>query len=424
MKQQQKLKRLKREKEVLPPLSPELQRMVDAAMKGYKKPSDVLGETGILKQITKAVMQAALEAEMTEHLGHDFHGSVSNTAGNVRNGRSSKTIVAQFGEVELEVPRDRDASFTPTIVPKHQRRFSGIDERIISLYARGLSNREIGEHLHEMFGIEVSAALISSITDLVVDELRQWQARPLDSLYPIVYLDCLMVKTRESGAVSKRAVYMAIGVNTEGHKEVLGLWVSANEGAKFWLQVVTELKSRGVDDIFIACVDGLKGFPEAIEAVFPKTQVQLCIVHMVRNSLQFVGWKERKEVAADLRQIYSAATEDEAAMALEAFAAKWDAQYAQIAKSWRANWARVIPLFGFAPAIRKVIYTTNAIESVNFSLRKIIKNRASFPTDEAALKLIYLALRNIVQKWTMPIQNWKQAMSQFMIQFEERFTQS
>jgi putative transposase len=322
-----------------------------------------------------------------------------------------------------DVPRDREGSFAPQLVPKHQRRFSGIDERILSLYARGLSNREIGAHLQEMLDIEVSPALISTITATVADEVRQWQSRPLDALYPIVYLDCLMVKTRESGAVSARAIYMAIGVNIEGHKEVLGLWVSANEGAKFWLSVATELKNRGVSDIFIACVDGLKGFPEAIETVFPKTQVQLCIVHLVRNSLHYVSWKDRKALAADLRALYSAATVNAAELALDALAEKWDCQYAQISKSWRANWARIIPLFDYPPEIRRVIYTTNAIESVNFSLRKVLKTRASFPNDEAAIKLIYLALRNIVQRWTMPVQNWKQAMSQFMIQFEERFTQ-
>jgi putative transposase len=420
MKQQQKKVK---SKEVLPPLSPEMQRLVEAAMVDYKRPGQILGETGLLKQLTKAVLEAALRAEMTEHLGHAHHATVGNAQGNVRNGQSSKTISAEFGQVQIDVPRDREGSFAPQLVPKHQRRFSGIDERILSLYARGLSNREIGAHLQEMFDIEVSPALISTITDTVADEVRQWQSRPLDALYPIVYLDCLMVKTRESGAVSARAIYMAIGVNIEGHKEVLGLWVSANEGSKFWLSVATELKNRGVSDIFIACVDGLKGFPEAIEAVFPKTQVQLCIVHLVRNSLHYVSWKDRKALAADLRALYSAATVNAAELALDALATKWDCQYAQISKSWRANWARIIPLFDYPPEIRRVIYTTNAIESVNFSLRKVLKTRASFPNDEAAIKLIYLALRNIVQRWTMPVQNWKQAMSQFMIQFEQRFTQ-
>lgn len=313
------------------------------------------------------------------------------------------------------------ASFAPQLLPKHQRRVPGFDERILSLYARGMSTREIAAHLQEMFGTEVSPALISTITDTVADEVRVWQSRPLDKLYPIVYLDCLMVKTRQAGSAANRAIYRAIGVNTDGMKEVLGLWTAATEGAKFWLSVVTGLKRRGVEDILIACVDGLKGFPEAIEAVYPHAEVQLCIVHLVRNSLNYVSWKQRKEVAAGLRAIYTTATADEAAIALDAFAQRWDAQYPQIAKSWRNHWARVIPFFAYAPEIRKVIDTTNAIESVNYSLRRLVKTKASFPDDEAAVKLLYLGLRNISQRWTMPIQNWKQAMSQLMIRFDKQF---
>ena len=397
------------------------QELIDQLVAGYQKPADIIGENGLLKQLTKAVFEAALRAEMAVHLGHDKHAPVANAGGNVRNGQSVKTVTGEFGDVEITVPRDRHASFTPQLIPKHQRRFPGMDDRILSLYARGMTTREIAAHLQEMFGAEVSATLISTITDTVADEVRAWQARPLEPLYPILYLDCLMVKSREAGTVANRAIYLAMGVNTEGRKEVLGLWSAATEGAKFWLSVVTELKNRGVKDILIACVDGLKGFPEAIEAVFPKTEVQLCLVHLVRNSLNFVSWKQRKAVASDLRMIYTATTEVEAAIALDTFAANWDSQYPQIAKSWRANWVRVIPFFAYAPEIRRVIYTTNAIESVNFSLRKLIKNRASFPTDEAAMKLLYLGLRNIAQRWTMPIQNWKQAMSQFMIRFEDRF---
>jgi len=275
--------------------------------------------------------------------------------------------------------------------------------------------------LQEMFGAEVSPTLISAITDTVADEVRAWQARPLDRLYPILYLDCLMVKTRQSGHVANRAIYLAIGVNTDGMKEVLGLWTAATEGAKFWLSVVTELKSRGVENILIACVDGLKGFPEAIEAVYPQAEVQLCLVHLVRHSLNFVSWKDRKAVAADLRGIYTAATSDEAEALLTPFETQWNAHYPQIAKSWRANWSRIMPFFSYTPEIRKVIYTTNAIESVNFSLRKLIKTRGAFPNDEAAIKLLYLGLRNISQRWTMPIQNWKQALSQLMIRFEQQF---
>ena len=397
------------------------QALLDHVIAHYKQPSDLIGENGMLKQLTKAVFEAALKAEMAQHLGHAQHGSVGNDTSNVRNGHSRKTISGEFGEVDIAIPRDRHASFAPKLLPKHQRRVPGFDERILSLYARGLSTREIAQHLHEMLGVDVSPSVISTIVDTVADEIRAWQSRPLDRCYPILYLDCLMVKTREAGSVANRAVYMAIGINMEGQKEVLGLWVSPTEGAKFWLSVVTELKARGVDDILIACVDGLKGFPEAIEAVYPGCEVQLCIVHLVRNSLNFVSWKERKEVAADLRLVYTAATAEAAEMALDDFAKKWDKTYPQITKSWRHNWARVIPFFAYAPEIRRVIYTTNAIESVNFSLRKLIKARASFPDDQSAIKLLYLGLRNISQQWTMPIQNWKQAMSQFMIRFDKQF---
>lgn len=397
------------------------QALLDHVIANYKKPADLIGENGMLKQLTKAVIEAALAAEMNQHLGHTRYGAVANAGGNVRNGQSAKTITGDFGEIEIAVPRDRDASFTPQLIPKHQRRVPGFDERILSLYARGMTTREIAAHLQEMFGAEVSPALISAITDTVADEVRAWQSRPLDRLYPILYLDCLMVKTREAGNAANRAIYLAIGVNTDGIKEVLGLWTAPTEGAKFWLSVVTELKNRGVNDILIACVDGLKGFPEAIAAIYPHAEVQLCLVHLVRNSLAYVSWKQRKAVAADLRTIYTAATADEAVTVLEAFALKWDATYPQIAKSWRNHWAHVIPFFAYAPEIRKVIYTTNAIESVNYSLRRLTKTRGSFPTDEAAIKLLYLGLRNISQRWTMPIQNWKQAMSQLMIRFEAQF---
>ncbi len=397
------------------------QALLDHVIAHYKKPADLLGENGMLKQLTKAVVEAALNAEMAEYLGHDRHGTVSNASGNVRNGHSAKTISGEFGEVEIAVPRDREAGFAPQLIGKHQRRFPGMDERILSLYARGMTTREIAAHLQEMFGAEVSPTLISAITDTVADEVRAWQSRPLDRLYPILYLDCLMVKTREAGQSANRAIYLAIGVNTDGLKEVLGLWAAPTEGAKFWLSVVTDLKNRGVTDILIACVDGLKGFPEAIEAVYPDAEVQLCLVHLVRASLNFVSWKQRKGAAADLRSIYTATTVDEAAAALDQFALKWDRHYPQIAKSWRANWARIIPFFSYVPEIRKAIYTTNAIESANFSLRKLIKTRAAFPTDEAAIKLLYLGLRNIGRRWTMPIQNWKLAMSQFMIRFDKQF---
>ena len=397
------------------------QELLAQLLADYKKPEDLIGENGLLKQLTKLLVEKALDAELTEHLGHERNGAVANSSGNTRNGKSSKTLKGDFGELPIEVPRDRHGSFEPQLVAKHQTRWSGLDDKIISLYARGMTVREIQGHLQEMYGAELSPSLISSVTDAVSDEVKAWQARPLDTIYPIVYLDCIHVKVRE-GAVRVKAVYLAIGINMSGEKEVLGLWLAQTEGAKFWLQVVTELRNRGVQDIFIACVDGLKGFPEAIEAVFPKAVVQLCIVHMVRHSLNYVSWKRRKDVAADLRRIYTAATAEEAELMLGEFEARWDAEYLPIGQSWRRNWSRLIPLFDYPPEIRKVIYTTNAIESVNMGLRKLTKNRGSFPSDEALTKLFYLALRNISQKWTMPIRDWKAALTRFTIEFADRIS--
>ena len=396
--------------------------LVSSLLANYKKPEDLIGENGLLKQLTKLLVEKALDAEMTEHLGHGRHEPVANPVGNTRNGRSRKTLKGEFGELPIEVPRDREGSFEPQIVPKHQTRWTGFDEKVLSLYARGMTVREIQAHLQEMYGAEVSPSLISNVTDAVIDEVKLWQARPLDQVYPILYLDCIHVKVRD-GAVRAKAVYLAIGITLAGEKEVLGLWLSQNEGAKFWLQVVTELKNRGVQDIFIACVDGLKGFPEAIEAVFPATTVQLCIVHMVRHSLNYVSWKRRAEVAADLKRIYTSATLEEAELHLGEFEAKWDTDYPPIGQSWRRNWDRLTPFFDFPPEIRKVIYTTNAIESVNYSLRKLTRHRGAFPSDEALIKLLYLALRNISKKWTMPIRDWKAALNQFTIRYEERLPQ-
>ena len=397
--------------------------LIDRLLADYQKPEDLLGENGILKQLTKAIVERALQAELAIHLGHDKHEAVVNDSGNTRNGSSAQTLKSDFGALPIDIPRDRDGSFEPQLVAKHQTRWTGFDDKILSLYARGMTVREIQSHLEEMYGAEVSPTLISSVTDAVMDEVKAWQVRPLDALYPIVYLDCIHAKVRDSGAVRVKAVYLALGVNLNGDKELLGLWVAQTEGAKFWLQVTTELKNRGVQDIFIACVDGLKGFPEAIEAVFPKTAVQLCIVHMVRYSLNFVSWKLRKAVAADLRTIYTAATIEEAEMRLVEFAAKWSAGYPAVVQSWQRNWARIVPFFDYPAEIRKVIYTTNAIESVNMSLRKVTKNRGSFPNDDALIKLYYLALRNISKKWTMPIQNWKAALNRFTIMFDERMPQ-
>jgi putative transposase len=394
--------------------------LLDALMSNYQTPEDLIGANGLLKQLTKAIVERALEAEMTAHLGHGKHEAVTNANSNARNGKSRKTLKGDFGDLPIEIPRDRHGEFEPQVIAKHQRRWTGFDDKIISLYARGLTVREIQAHLVEIYGTEVSPTLISSVTDAVLEEVGAWQSRPLDPIYPIVYLDCLHTKVRDSGSVRIKAVYLAIGVNLDGHKEVLGLWIAQSEGAKFWLQVVTELKNRGVNDLFIACVDGLKGFPEAIETVFPKATVQLCIVHLLRNSLNYVSYKRRQSVADDLKRIYQAATIREAEQKLAEFEANWHEAYPMIAPIWRRNWDRIIPFFDYPPEIRKVIYTTNTIESVNRSLRKIIKNRAIFPSDDALSKLLYLALKNISQKWTMPVYDWKAALNRFSIQFEDR----
>ena len=350
----------KRDNRVKP--DPELVRLADSLLANYQKPEDLIGENGLLKQLTKMLVERALETEMSEHLGHGKSEAVTNATGNTRNGHSAKTSLAEFGELPLDIPRDRQGAFEPKLVERHQTRWTGFDEKIISLYARGLSVREIQGHLEEMYGTEVSPTLISAVTDAVSQEVKVWQARPLDALYPIVYLDRIHVKVRDSGAVRTKAVYLAIGVNMEGRKEVLDLWITQTEGAKFWLQVVTELKTRGVQDIFIVCVDGLKGFPEAIEVVYPKTAVQLCIVHMVRKSLNFVSWKVQREVAADLKTIYTSSTIEMAQQMLGAFEAKWDKDYPSIGQSWRRNWERIIPFFDYPPEIRRVIYTTDKID--------------------------------------------------------------
>lgn len=393
--------------------------LIDKLLAEYQNPEQIIGENGLLKQLTKAVLERALKAELTEHLGYEKHDPAGQGSGNSRNGKSRKQLKGDFGELELETPRDRNGTFEPRIVAKRQTRFTGFDDKILSMYSRGMTTREIQSHLEEIYGVEVSPALISTVTDAVVDEVKSWQSRPLESLYPIVYLDALYVKIRDNGQVENRAIYLAIAVKLDGTKEVLGMWTSANEGAKFWLQVLTELQNRGVEDIFIACVDGLKGFPEAIETVYPKTKVQLCIVHLVRASLNYVSWKQRRAVVGDLRRIYRAATADAAERELEAFAGKWDATHPTISQIWRRNWARIIPFFAFSPEIRKVIYTTNAVESLNMTLRKVIKTRAAFPTEEAALKLLYMALRNVAKKWN-GVQGWREALNRFQILWPER----
>lgn len=395
-------------------------KLIDQLLEGCDSPDDILGEAGLLKQLTKKVAERALNAEMEQHLGYAKHAPEGKNSGNSRNGKSSKTVRSVHGDIDLDIPRDRNGSFEPQLVKKGDKQLNGFDDRIISLYARGMTTRDIQAHFEESYGVEVSATFISQVTNEVLDEVKQWQQRPLDAVYPIVYLDCLVVRSRDSGAIQNKSVYLALGINTDGEKELLGLWMAQTEGAKFWLSVMNDLKNRGVQDIFIACCDGLKGFPEAIEAVYPKTQVQLCIVHQIRHSLRYVNWKQRKVIAADLKRIYGAATLAEAELALAEFADKWDEQHPTISLSWRNNWERLSVFFDYPPEIRKVIYTTNAIESLNASLRKITKTRRSFPTDDSVMKVMYLALHQISKKWTRPIKNWKAAMSQFMIMYGDR----
>ena len=401
----------------MPPIRPEL---LDELLKDYKKPDDLLGQDGLLQQLTKALVERALDGELTHHLGYEKHDAAGDNSGNSRNGTTPKTMRGKRGQVQIDVPRDRTSEFEPQLVRKGQTRFDGLDENIISLYARGMTQREIQGHLEEIYGVEVSPSLISTVTDAVLDEVRAWQSRPLDSVHPILYLDALQVKVKSQGRVTNKAIYLAFGVNLQGLKEVLGMWAAEAEGAKFWMQVVTELKNRGASDIFIACVDGLKGFPEAIEAVYPNTRVQLCMVHMVRRSLSYVSHKDRKAVATDLKAVYQAATLDEAERRLTQFEGAWAGSYPVIARSWRQNWSRVVPMFSYPAEIRRAIYTTNTIEPLNMTLRKVTKNRSLFPNDEAVFKLVYLALRNISKRWTMPIKNWGAAMNQFAILFDAR----
>ena len=346
-------------------------KLIDQLLEGCDSPDDILGEAGLLKQLTKKVAERALNAEMEQHLGYAKHAPEGKNSGNSRNGKSSKKVRSVHGEIELDIPRDRSGSFEPKLIKKGEKQLNGFDDRIISLYARGMTTRDIQAHFEESYGVEVSPTFISQVTNEVMDEVKQWQQRPLDALYPVVYLDCLVVRSRDSGAVQNKSVYLALGINTDGEKELLGLWMAQTEGAKFWLSVMNELKNRGVQDIFIACCDGLKGFPEAIEAVYPKTQVQLCIVHQIRHSLRYVNWKQRKVIAADLKRIYGAATLAEAELALAEFAEKWDDQHPTISLSWRNNWARLSVFFDYPPEIRKVIYTTNAIESLSATCEKL-----------------------------------------------------
>lgn len=399
-------------------------QVIEYFIKQTKTPEDLFGDNGILKQLKKALTERILEGELTSELGYEKKDPVGNHTGNSRNGYSKKTLKTKEGAMEINVPRDRNNHFSPKLIPKHQTRFDDLDDKIISLYARGMTTRDIQDQLLDLYGVEISPTLISNVTNEVIDEVKAWQSRPLDKVYPIVYLDALVIKIQQDKRVINKAFYLALGVNNEGQKELLGIWISQNEGAKFWLNVLTELKNRGVEDILIACVDGLTGFPEAIQTVYPQTKIQLCIVHMIRSSLRYVSWKKRKEVAADLKAIYGAKTVEEAELALTTFSEKWDKEFPSISKSWFSHWEHITPFFDFPADVRKVIYTTNAIESMNMSIRKVIKNKRIFPSDEAALKQLYLALRNISKKWTMPIRDWGAAMNRFSILFEGRVTGS
>jgi putative transposase len=395
----------------------EMKALAAQIAKNIKTEKDLTDFSRLLKKMT---VEAALGAEMEAHLGYAKHDPQGHHSGNSRNGYSDKTLKGEHGEVTIEVPRDRNGTFEPQLVRKGQTRLTQLDEQIHALYAKGMSTRDIVATFKELYGAEVCATVISKVTEAVIEKVHEWQSRLLDEVYPILYLDCLQVKIRQDKRVINKAIYVALGVDLEGHKELLGLWLSENEGAKFWLSVLTELHSRGIKDIFIACVDGLKGFPEAINTVYPHTKVQLCIVHMVRNSLRFVSWKDKQQVALDLKKIYSSHTEDEAERELAQFEKIWDKKYVAISRSWRENWPNVITLFDYPDEIRKVIYTTNAIESLNSVIRKVIKNRKIFPHDDSALKAIWLAVQSASKKWTMPLHHWNVALNRFMMEYQGR----
>jgi putative transposase len=397
----------------------ELNAILDRLVKG-KAPEEIMGQGGLVKDLTRRLVERVLEGEMTDHLGYEKHAQEGRNGGNSRNGKTGKRVKSDSAEIEIEVPRDRDGSFDPQMVAKGQRRLPGFDEKVIALYARGMTTREIQGHLKELYQTDVSPTLISAVTDAVMEDVRAWQARALEPVYPIVYLDAIHVKLRTGGHVQNQAVYLALAINLQGYKELLGLWVGEAEGAKFWLSVLTELKNRGVEDILIAAVDGLKGFPDAIEAVFPKTQVQLCIVHLIRSSLRYVSWKERRAVARDLKAIYRAPTLEAAEEELEAFSARWDGRFPQISRIWKAHWTNLTPFFDYPPEIRKVIYTTNAVESINAQLRKVTKHRGAFPTPDSVRKVLYLAIEKASERWTRPIPDWTSALNHLSIVFEGR----
>ena len=373
---------------------------------------------GMLKELTKNLFERALKAEMDEHLGYSRYGRGETE--NSRNGVGKKSLITEGGVLELEVPRDRNAEFSPVLVPKRQTRIDGLDQKILSLYAKGMSVSDIKMQIQELYGAEISESLISRVTDNIIDEVRSWQHRPLEAIYAIVYFDALVVKVRQDKRIINKAVYVALGIDLTGRKDILGLWISENEGAKFWLNNFTEMKNRGLKDILIACSDNLTGMSEAISAVYPETEHQLCIVHQIRNSLAYVSYKDRKKVAADLKLVYGSVTEDEALSALSDFDLKWGKQYPHIAKSWQNNWKNLVVFLQYPEVIRRIIYTTNAIEGLNSQLRKVTNNKRVFPSDDSVFKTLYLTIDYITRKWSMPIQNWGEAMAHFLIKFEGR----
>ena len=370
--------------------------------------------------LLKLTVEKALDAEIDHHLGYSKHHPDGNNSGNSRNGKTTKRLKGDHGEIDLDVPRDRNGSFEPELVKKRQNRLTGMDDKILALYAKGMTTRDIAESFKEMYDVDVSHTLISNVTDSVNEEVVAWQNRGLAPLYPIMYLDCIVVKVHENKRVINKSVYVALGINMDGHKELLGLWISQTEGAKFWLSVLTELKNRGVQDVFIMCTDGLKGFSDAIESVFPKAITQTCIVHLIRNSLKYVSHKDRKAVAASLKSIYTAATVEDAELALEMVDEQWHDQYPAVAKVWRNSWEKLTPFLAFPPEIRKVVYTTNAIESLNSVFRKVFNQRKIFPNDESVFKTLYLSMESASKKWTMPIQDWSRALNLFAIVYEDR----
>jgi len=386
-----------------------------------KTQDDLFGKEGILKQLSKQLMERLLEAEMTNHLGYARHALAGHNSGNSRNGKTKKTVRTGNGDIEISVPRDRESEFEPLLIEKRKSHLKGLDDQILSLYAKGMTVRDIHDHLSELYGTEISRDLISTITDAVLEDVAQWRNRPLDKVYPIIFIDGFVSKCRVDGAVGNSTVYVVYGINLEGKKDVLGLYLGATESSKFWLQSLTELRNRGLEDIFILCADGLKGLPEAVEAAFPKALFQTCIVHMVRHSLNYVPYNEKKAVAADLKKIYESSTAESARYALDDFELTWGDKYPVIVKSWRNNWEKVIPFMQFPPEIRKVIYTTNIVESLNNTLRKSVRNRGHFPTEDALMKVLYLAIQGVSKKWTMPIRDWKLALNRFAIMFPDRF---